>query len=787
MCSNLTMTDNSEFREYNFIGQALKDIGWDIRNPSKYSAGQVYTQNESLQNTELKKYLIRQKPENVVQINEKMFWVIEAKGEHDGIEQAVSEAKAYAEDINESDKVKCLFATGVAGNINETHLVETYFLTDNGWKRVKINDFATTGFLDPIQIKQIIATAKPNIKDQEIPEELFIQKANEINVILHKGAINKKNRARVIASLLLALVNDEYMKISQDPTTLITDINTRVEALLRKYDKEKFAQEIRINLPSSTDNHVKSRRALVDCIQELRNLNIRSAINSGSDILGQFYEIFLKYANDAKEIGIVLTPRHITHFAADALNITERDYVYDPTCGTGGFLVSALDTIKKNSPTYLDDFKTSHIYGIEQDPEIVALALVNMIFRGDGKSNIYEGNCFDNLFIKEDGKFKKIKNTNDIHNRKKNFITKTLMNPPFALNEEEHAFVDHALNQMVPGGLLFTILPTSTLTSTSDGRKEITWRKNLLKRHTLKAVIKLSDELFSPNANKGTYAAVIEAWKPHENKKVFWAIMDDGFTMKKSKRLPSKNLPSNIGLITDELRAFLIVGKKPKVVPRVINYTLIGFDETFDCGAEAYINDNVVKNDANVSSTVSNLFQSLLLQKQRNASKLNKSIKQIIVSIDDIFETVVRGDCPPLTSMNIGNIPVITTSEVNNGIAEYYDVGESSIYEDKITISANGSSCKAFYHPYKFGAVGDVLVCQLKDDFDTLELKMFIASAINQSGWRFSYYRKCTEQKLKKDVKISLPSKNGKIDINYINNIIHNTVGFEQIKEYLKK
>ena len=64
---------------------------------------------------------------------------------------------------------------------------------------------------------------------------------------------------------------------------------------------------------------------------------------------------------------------------------------------------------------------------------------------------------------------------------------------------------------------------------------------------------------------------------------------------------------------------------------------------------------------------------------------------------------------------------------------------------------------------------------------------MFIASAINQSEWRFSYYRKCTEQKLRKDVKISLPAKNGKIDINYINNVIHKTVGFDQIKEYLKK
>lgn len=783
----MNMPNNSEFRTYSFISQALKDIGWDIRNPSRYANGQVYTQNEALQNTELKKYLVQQRPENVIKIDEHTFWVIEAKGEHDGIEQAVSEAKGYAEAINKSNNIRCLFATGVAGNSNETHLVETYFFADGSWRRVKINDFATTGFINLNQTKQIISSTEPNIKDQEIPEELFFQKANEINVILHKGAINKKNRARVIASLLLALVNDEYMPISPDPTTLITDINTRVKSLLRKDGKEKFAQEIKINLPLSIDNHIKTRRALVDCIQELKNLNIRSAINSGSDILGQFYEIFLKYANDAKEIGIVLTPRHITQFAANALSVTEKDYVFDPTCGTGGFLVSALDTIKKNSPSYIDEFKNSHIYGIEQDPEIVALTLVNMIFRGDGKSNIYEGNCFDNLFVKEDGQFKKIKNINSEHDMSKNFITKTLMNPPFALDEEEHAFVDHAISQMVPNGLLFAVLPTSTLTSTSDGRKEITWRSNLLKRHTLKAVIKLSDELFSPNASKGTYAAIIETWKPHNDKKVFWAIMDDGFTMKKAKRLPSKNLPSNIGLITDSLKEFLVIGKEPKIIPRVINYTEIEFDDTLDCGAEAYIDDNVVGNDVNVSSTASNLFQSLLLQKQRSSGRTNQSVERIIVSIDDIFETITRGNCPPLTSIGFGNIPVITTSESDNGISSYYDVGNATIYKDMITISANGSSCKAFYQPYKFSAVGDVLVCKVKENFDTLELKMFIASAINQSGWRFSYYRKCTEQKLRKDVKISLPAKNEKIDIRYINDVIHKTVGFEQIKEYLKQ
>ena len=60
--------------------------------------------------------------------------------------------------------------------------------------------------------------------------------------------------------------------------------------------------------------------------------------------------------NGAKEIGIVLTPRHITRFAVQVVDVEQHDVVCDPTCGTGGFLISALDHVKTkhktpNSPT----------------------------------------------------------------------------------------------------------------------------------------------------------------------------------------------------------------------------------------------------------------------------------------------------------------------------------------------------------------------------------------------------------------------------------------------------
>ena len=117
-------------------------------------------------------------------------------------------------------------------------------------------------------------------------------------------------------------------------------------------------------------------------------------MNSEADILGKFFETFLRYGNDAKELGIVFTPRHIIKFMIDLIDVNPNDTVYDPTCGTGGFLVSAFMKMKNmvgNNVGALKKIKSEKILGVdsEESGKIPALAIVNMIFRGDGKSSIY--------------------------------------------------------------------------------------------------------------------------------------------------------------------------------------------------------------------------------------------------------------------------------------------------------------------------------------------------------------------------------------------------------------
>jgi len=333
---------------------------------------------------------------------------------------------------------------------------------------IKINGKEISGLIPPDVTKRLLETNSPEIEDFQIDENLFILKAEKINSILHLGAINKNYRARVMAALLLSIIDETPPNIDASPTVLIQDINTRAKNVLQSQGKPEFFEHIKIALPSTPDNHNKFKEALVQTLQELNNLNIRSAMNSGTDVLGRFYEVFLKYGNGAKEIGIVLTPRHITRFAAEAVNVNLRDIVFDPTCGTGGFLVSAFDYIKKGAnESQIDRFKQNNLFGIEQEPEVVALAVVNMIFRGDGKNNIIEGNCFVKWLVPNTnngvptGKYSDLPSSDGSQ-----VVTKVLMNPPFALkssDEKEYKFVDHALKQMSDGGILFQYFQTLIL------------------------------------------------------------------------------------------------------------------------------------------------------------------------------------------------------------------------------------------------------------------------------------------------------------------------------------
>ncbi|WP_241380164.1 hypothetical protein, partial [Escherichia coli] len=69
----------SEVEAYHFIRENLKEVGWVVKNPSRYSEGQVWTQNQCFEHPVLKSALKLMRPENIVKLSETKVWVIEAK------------------------------------------------------------------------------------------------------------------------------------------------------------------------------------------------------------------------------------------------------------------------------------------------------------------------------------------------------------------------------------------------------------------------------------------------------------------------------------------------------------------------------------------------------------------------------------------------------------------------------------------------------------------------------------------------------------------------------------
>lgn len=797
-----TQPASTEVDAYIFIKENLRTLNWDTRNPEKVASGQVYTQNECLSNAELSRLLVLQRPENIIKVTDKVLWVIEAKRSHKELSKAVSEAEEYAREINKSKLYKASFISGVAGNEHDSFLIQTRFLKGGTYVPVSINSAEMTGLLSPEHCAHILDTKNPNIENPPIDEKLFIAKAELINEILHLGAVNPHQRASVMASLLLSKLSSTGPNIEEkSPSVLIDDINTRVRSVLKSQKKQEFEEYIRITPPGTLDNHVKFRKALVDTIQQLDLLNIKSAMNSGADWLGAFYEVFLKYASWAQDLGIVLTPRHVTRFIADVMSIRPNDIIYDPTCGTGGFLVAAFDAVKqKASPAQLGVFKRNSVFGVEQDSGIAALAVVNMIFRGDGKNNITEGNCFAKFLKRStNGGVPTAKYISEKSDDPP--VTKVMMNPPFALksgSEREFKFIEQALDQMETGGTLFSVLPYSTMVRPGD---YLSWRKNkLLPSHTLLAAITFPGDLFYP-VGVTSIGIFIRKGIPHDPKaKVLWIrAMTDGLLKSKGKRLPSARTTNELDEIQDILRAYLDNPTyKVKSVNQFIKASPIDFGDThLELVPEAYLDQDEPTHETVLASSEVAMREMLAFLIKINRVELKPDLLRLSPEKTVLhpqgwrkfpvteFFTLKRGSFHSITNLDPGKYPTISRVTTDNGLVGFYDQPPGAQIWEPSTITVSTVGGDAFVQPVPFMATDNVVMCKPNDSYKDLTLPeiFFMQMMIDQVKWRYSYGRQCYQSKFAK-TEIALPVlSDGEIDREYMAHVVRAATYYPLVNE----
>ena len=118
------------------------------------------------------------------------------------------------------------------------------------------------------------------------------------------------------------------------------------------------------------------------------------------DSKGKAFETFMgSYFRG--DFGQYFTPRPIVKFIVDSLPITHKDRVLDTSCGSGGFLLYALDKVREQANEFYDkvkdekdhykywhDFAEKNLFGIEINDQIARTAKMNMIIHDDGHTNV---------------------------------------------------------------------------------------------------------------------------------------------------------------------------------------------------------------------------------------------------------------------------------------------------------------------------------------------------------------------------------------------------------------
>lgn len=574
---------------------------------------------------------------------------------------AINGALHYATYVNDDKDVIAIAVSGV----KESNLrITSFVLPMNG----KISDveLIEDGEYDNtvMSIDDYIKIANIKLgRNKAESERVFSELSSYAQVTanyLRANKISAKDRAGFISAIILALTNEDSMlyknakvaidaknasksktltdTIGESAITLlknslydIWDNKDRIPKVKRDALEEYYNGILVKSLLNEPDGLEKCKRyykygdnVLSCCIYSVyENIATTLQHHTDLDIMGTFYTVFLRYAaGDAKDKGIVLTPKHITELFCDIAEhylgkkLDQSTKVIDIACGTGAFLIAALNKMDSNinkatiseakKKKYRKDVRTNCLIGVENEPSMFALAYANMRFHGDGKSNLY---CCSSLLKDKDSKGV-VDKDEEGHNislmdqlkTKSGNIDVAMVNPPYSTDsptdkkkgekqsgQTELDFVYSMLTYLKKGGIGIAIVPMSCASNKGKGMRE-----TILKEHTLLACMTMPPKLFQDSkVGTSTCIMVFKAHIPHKDtdKIVFMSRwLDDGFvTVPHNGRFDKNNQWTEIK--AEWLRQIKGISKSDDTVflKRIIK---TGKEE---CLAEAYVETDYSK------------------------------------------------------------------------------------------------------------------------------------------------------------------------------------------------
>lgn len=449
----------------------------------------------------------------------KPYIVVECK--KDGIPQ--SEIKqAIEEGIPNAHYLKAKYAIIVAGNVRIAFDIANF----PSQEREK-NVIADIPVRYRKVIKYVYKKGGPKDKDdptkelKEVTRDELLAKFQQCHDTLWEGG--KRNPAEAfdeMSKLMYCKIQDErflikkgeYYRFQVGTYETINEVAERIKKIYKdaqEIDPEVFVESIKIDNP------------IIYTVAEI--LQGISLARTDLDVKGEGYEHFLGGVFRGA-MGQYFTPRPIVTFMVTFLKPNINDFVIDPACGSGGFLIYTLEKIRKELYVKLDekdaayrwqDFALKQVYGIEINSQLARVSMMNMIIHEDGHTNIENADALDNPDT-----WKKQKIREYFGKR----FTLLLTNPPFGADVKEKEkpylrnyefgskikkrnqqnteilFIERCLDFLKPSGIMGIVLPDGIMTNSTLQyvRDFITERAQIL------GIVSLPQTTFRRPSSKGS-------------------------------------------------------------------------------------------------------------------------------------------------------------------------------------------------------------------------------------------------------------------------------------------
>ena len=539
-------------------------------------------------------------------------------------------------------------------------------------------------------------------------------------------------------------------------TTAIREtLESALSADLAKNKKLEILIEVFSEIKLNTQCQQEAINQFIEDVSRISD-NINSDFWNGEDVMAIFFNEFNRYKAKS-ESGQVFTPDHITSFMYQITDTTKQDIVLDAACGSGAFLVKAMCNMVQEAggvrTQEAHEIAQTHLYGIEYDREIYALACANMLIHKDGKTNLehMDSRSPEASWWMRDKP-----------------ITRVLMNPPFENKYGCVDIVENVLNNVPVGTVCAFILPDNKLEK-ARGRV-----RRWMQVHRLTKIIKLPKEIFS---GVTTSIFMFTVGTPQRNYDVFTCYMaEDGLeTIKNQGRHDIRGRWEAI-----EKQWVDIVRKQTgsETIKWINPYEHLSYQEEINVPmptradfmkrALAYaLFKQGIEEQPFFENARDHMLYGTPLEKEYEPFFIPVSTPDLPLGTDqwksfclggkDGLFTISKGSRLTKAEQREGRYNYVGASAFNNGITNHIGNDDQLCQAGTISVCYNGSIGEAFYQDEPYWATDDVNVLTPRFRISP-HMAIFITTVIKNESIKYAFNNKWTKELMEKS-EIILPAK----------------------------